>query len=70
MELFNDVVPQTAENFRQLCTGQTRGANGKPMGYKGSKFHRVVCAFPIALAFRVDAFADLPCAPLARSPTS
>ena len=42
MELFKDVVPQTAENFRQFCTGETRGANGRPMGYKGSKFHRVV----------------------------
>ena len=42
MLLFKDVVPQTAENFRQLCTGECRGADGKPMGYKGSKFHRVV----------------------------
>ena len=45
MELFKNVVPQTAENFRQFCTGETRGPNGKPMGYKGSKFHRVVRLF-------------------------
>jgi hypothetical protein len=42
MELFADVVPKTAENFRQFCIGQTRNSKGKPQGYKGSKFHRVV----------------------------
>lgn len=42
MELFSDVVPKTAENFRQFCTGETKNAQGRPQGYKGSKFHRVV----------------------------
>jgi cyclophilin family peptidyl-prolyl cis-trans isomerase len=43
-ELFADVVPKTAENFRQFCTGETKNHLGRPQGYKGSKFHRIVCA--------------------------
>lgn len=42
MELFQDIVPKTTENFRQFCTGETKGRGGRPLGYKGSKFHRVV----------------------------
>lgn len=44
MELFKDVVPKTAENFRQFCTGETKNSRGQPQGYKGCKFHRVVSA--------------------------
>lgn len=42
MELFADVTPRTAENFRQFCTGEAKDSQGRPRGYKGSKFHRVV----------------------------
>lgn len=44
-ELFADSVPRTAENFRQFCTGETNGVNGRPQGYKNSKFHRVIKDF-------------------------
>jgi len=44
MELYSDVVPKTAENFRQLCTGEYR-VNSRPQGYKGATFHRVVPNF-------------------------
>lgn len=43
IELFADVTPKTAENFRQYCTGENKNPQGRPQGYKGSKFHRVVC---------------------------
>ena len=45
-ELFADVVPKTAENFRALCTGEKGvGKSGKPLHYKGCAFHRVIPEF-------------------------
>ena len=46
MELFNEIVPQTAENFFQLCTGEKGiGKCGKPLHFKDSIFHRIIPGF-------------------------
>eukprot|EP01079_Euglenida_sp_SAG-EU17-18_P008013 gene8014-1430_t len=45
-ELFADAVPQTAENFRALCTGVCgMGNSGKNLHYLGSTFHRIIPNF-------------------------
>ncbi|GMH12446.1 hypothetical protein Nepgr_014287 [Nepenthes gracilis] len=43
-ELFYDVAPRTAENFRALCTGEkgTGPKLGKPLHYKGTFFHQII----------------------------
>jgi len=47
-ELYADVVPRTAENFRSLCTGQRgTGKRGKALHYKGCVFHRIIPNFMI-----------------------
>ncbi|KAL0450306.1 UNVERIFIED_CONTAM: Peptidyl-prolyl cis-trans isomerase CYP40 [Sesamum latifolium] len=49
VELYKDVVPKTAENFRALCTGE-KGISphtGLPLHYKGSRFNRIVKGFMI-----------------------
>ena len=46
IELRKDTVPKTAENFRQLCTGEAKlGVNGTQLHYKNTLFHKVQRVF-------------------------
>ena len=46
MQLYQDITPKTAENFRVLCTGE-QSTDDTPLHYKGSIFHRVISNFMI-----------------------
>ncbi|WWD22559.1 hypothetical protein CI109_107052 [Kwoniella shandongensis] len=48
-ELYNDVVPKTAENFRALCTGEKgiSPTSNVPLHYKSSIVHRIIEGFMI-----------------------
>lgn len=46
IELFQNVVPKTSENFRQLCTGEYK-KNNMAIGYKNTLFHRIIKDFMI-----------------------
>lgn len=48
-ELFHDITPKTADNFRALCTGE-KGlgeTTEKPLHFKGCPFHRIIKGFMI-----------------------
>ena len=44
-DLFDDVVPKTAENFKQLCIGDKTSKSGVKLAYAGSQFHRCIKGF-------------------------
>ena len=49
IELFADVVPRTAENFKQLCQGgavsQFTGNGNLPLCFAHNSFHRIITGF-------------------------
>ncbi|XP_046853166.1 peptidyl-prolyl cis-trans isomerase D-like [Xenia sp. Carnegie-2017] len=48
-ELFADVCPKTAENFRSLCVGDKGNgqSTGKPLHFKNCPFHRIMKDFMV-----------------------
>jgi cyclophilin family peptidyl-prolyl cis-trans isomerase len=47
-ELFKNLVPKTAENFRALCTGEKgKCSTGKDLHFKDTIFHRLIKDFMI-----------------------
>lgn len=47
-ELFDDTVPITARNFRELCKGGSGNSpDNKPLHFKGCVFHRIIPNFMI-----------------------
>lgn len=48
-QLYSDITPKTAENFRALCTGEKGidAASGKELSYKNCPFHRIIPNFMI-----------------------
>lgn len=44
-QLYDDIVPKTAANFRALCIGDQTNARGRKLAYQGSGFHRVIKQF-------------------------
>ncbi|KAM0748619.1 hypothetical protein T439DRAFT_327883 [Meredithblackwellia eburnea MCA 4105] len=47
MELFSDIAPRTAENFRQFCIGYRQTQGVLPIGYKECIIHRVIPSFMV-----------------------
>ena len=48
LELYNDITPKTAENFRSLCTGEKgKTSEGELLNFRSSKFHRIIPGFMI-----------------------
>lgn len=45
-KLYDDAVPKTARNFRELAAGFKQEGK-QPIGYKGSTFHRIIPEFMI-----------------------
>ncbi|KAM7250644.1 hypothetical protein ACFE04_022527 [Oxalis oulophora] len=49
VELYSDIVPKTAENFRALCTGENGVSpnTGLLLHYKGVRFHKITRGYTI-----------------------